>query len=364
MTWKITTSAIAVLTISACGGDDATSKGASDPMADAAAAVDDSETTKDNGVACDSLDAMPELPSSEIAYPDSVCADGTCQQGGCDPLGRCSPSCNAWRVFGEVSFQAAPMSGKLDLGFPTPPSRADDDICSGTGFMTSPTGVEVNCCQRADNLTAKQPMLKLTGLKMSRPQTFALPVVTGLNKMAIEYDLYNSVLGLSSNVDGDLTVTMGSSLPNRDGSFFPIAGPFKSAGETFNDDGSWDAQVGVKGMLSTGKDGRQLHVGPSSADKDLNLLLWFDDKLDFVRLALPLRGVEYDLPMSDDLGCAGARNPGGTFELVGKLSAYLPLEGARKTSLYVSRSEGGASNLCTFTSAATGCAADVSKWSK
>lgn len=362
MAFKGNAVAFSLLALAACG-DDAKSSvddGNGSGTPDAAVGEDNQTPTPTSDVSCDSLDSLPNLPSADLAYPDSVCADGECREGGCDPLGRCSPTCNAWHVEGQVAFQAARMSEKLSIGFPETPSRTDDDVCSGTRFMTSADG-EVNCCQRADNLEADAPMLKMTGLAMSRPLTFASPVVSSTNKAALENDLYNMLIGLTSTEAGEQVVTLGSGLPNSDGSFIPVAGAFESGGQTFNKNSAWDAQTDVPATLGEEGGSPMLKVGPSSADKDLIVLVWFDDKLDFARLELPLRGVRYDLPMSSDLSCCGER-AGSSFDLAGKYDGFLPLDSARNTNVYITRDENGATNLCAFISGSKVCDADVNKW--
>jgi hypothetical protein len=353
-----------MLALVACGDDETKNDAGSNGGDDGGASNNNGVIVTDGGEvqACADLEAPPKVPDNGIAYPDAVCDGDECQVGGCDPLGRCSPACNAWHLKAKVSFQSAKCSEELDLGFPEVPTReGDDDVCNGTAYMISNSDAEVNCCQRADNLKAKKPMLKLTGLQMTQPLGFAGPAVTGTNKKALESDWYNSVIVLDSAEDGDRTASVGNALPNEDGSFFPLSGSFESAGMTFNKDGKWDVQEGVSAVLSTTDEGRLLKVGPTASDRNLVLVLWGNAAYDYTQLALPMRGIEYSLPLSPDLSCAGERKF-GVFDQVGTLTAFLPLAAMRDTNLFLSKSDKVGTNLCTLTSGATSCGTDVSKW--
>jgi hypothetical protein len=229
--------------------------------------------------------------------------------------------------------------------------------------MVSAEDAEVNCCQRANNLAASQPMLKLTGISLTRPLAFASPAVAGVNKTALENDWYNSVIILDGREDGERKTVVGNVLPNKDGSFTPVRGEFRTS-KKFNADGVWDVQDDIPARLATKADGRELTVGPTSADRDLTLVLWFDEAIDFPRLELHVRGVEYTLPLTPDLSCAGQRNANKTFDQIGEIRGYLPLAAARTTELYVTKSESGTTNLCEFAAQSSNCDEDLTRWRK
>jgi len=336
-----------------CGGDTTQSKGAQ-PVAD----DDDEEVVLDvpDAAACDP-ENMPEVPNNGISYPDGHCGPEGCSTGRCDPLGRCSPACNAWSFSSKVSFQAVTVDQEGTLGAQSRPTDKDsEDVCPGN--MLSVT-LGPNCCQRGDNSKASMPALKLTSLMMSQPVYFATPIVTGVNKAAIETDLYNWIMVLSSKEDGDVTITSGMAMPNTDSTWRQVKGPFESGGQEFNKDGLWDAHGQIPGKLVTDANGRKLIGGPSSPTQDYVMVVWMDNKYDFARLQLHLRGVSWELPLDADMNCSGERTP-GQFEQVGTLKGYVPVDAAMKTDVWISRT--GSQNLCTSTSGAVSCDGSIASW--
>ncbi len=336
-------------------GDDKAKGGDTSEMDVGGGDGDDMADLTDAG-ACDP-DKLPAVPNNGLSYPDAYCGADGCIAGACDPLGRCAPSCNAWSFAGKVSFQAVPVAEAGALGAQAAPTgKSGEDVCPAN--MVSADG-PVNCCQRTDNSKVAMPAFKLTSLSMSQPLYFATPVVSGVNKGAIESDLYNWVTVLSSNADGELTATAGNALPNLNNTWAPVKGGFKLGGEDFNADGVWDAHTGIPATLSSDASGRKLVVGPTSYDKDYVLVVWMDRAYDFARLELHLRGVRWEMPLDKDLNCAGERKP-GQFDQVGTITGFVPVESAIKTEVWISRT--GSQNLCVSTSGAADCSVPVSKW--
>ncbi len=310
-----------------------------------------------DGGACDPK-KLPKPPENGINYPDSYCGEGGCVADACDPLGRCEPACNAWALKGKMSFQAVVAKDDGTPGAaPAPTGKSGEDVCPAN--MVTPKGADINCCQRTDNSGVAKPALKLTSLALSRPAYFAIQAVAGVNKMAIEGDLYNWVTVLSSGMDGELTATSGNAFPNKDGSFSSVKGALNSGGETFNADGVWDAETGIPGMLATSGTMRTLTVGPTSPTRDYVMVMWLDNKYDFARLELHMRGLKWEMPVDKDLNCAGERVP-GSFVQVGELNGFVPLEAAIKSEVWLSRE--GSQNLCTSMSGAKDCKVPVAKW--
>ncbi len=353
------------LALVACGDDDtkddAGSNGGND---DAGAGNNNGSANGGTNEDCADLDELPKPVDNGIAYPDSICDGEQCQVGKCDPLGRCSPVCNAWHLKATVSFQSVECSDKLNLGFPSKPAErgGDDDVCKGTIYMVSNPDAEVNCCQRADNLKADLPMFKVTGLSISQPLTFNTDAVAATNQKALESDWYNSVIVLDDAANGDRLATVGNALPNKDGSFTPLTGEFESAGTVFNDDGHWDVQTEVPAELSATDSGRLLKVGPTASDRDLVLVLWGGKELDYAQLELPVRGFRYTIPLTDDLSCSGERLF-EAFDQIATLDGFLPVDSMRTTVLHFSKGDAGA-NLCTLTSGASNCPEDLKAWKK
>jgi len=340
--------------LSAGCGDEEKSGGS--PAADAGGGNGGLPEPSADAGACDP-DNLPTVPNTGIAYPNSYCGPQGCAAGGCDPLGRCQPACNAWAQLGVLSFQAVTMSDTPRPGSqPVPEGKEGDDVCPGKMVSTEGTP---NCCQRGDNSKVAKPALKLTSLAMTQPVYFSTAPVEGVNRMAIEGDLYNWVTVLSGKADGSLTATSGNAVPNTDNTWSSVKGPFSISGVEFNPDGLWDAQTEIPAVLSTDGDGRKLVVGPTSSVKDYVMVMWIDDKYDFARLELHLRGVEWELPLDSDLNCAGERMP-GKFAQVGKLKGFIPLDAAIDTEVWVAR--GSSQNLCTSLSGAADCTVPVAKW--
>ncbi len=336
-----------------CGDDKTSSGGSDDSDAGGNGAV-----MEGDGSACDPNN-LPKLPNTELGYPDSYCGPEGCVADACDPIGRCKPACNAWALEGKVSFQAVAMN---EAGTPSAQApvtgKSSEDPCPGN--MVSAQGASVNCCQRTDNSKVEKPALKLTSLALMRPAYFAISAVAGVNKFAIENDLYNWVTVLSSGTDGtDLTATSGNALPNKDGKFTSVTGPFELGGESFNAKGVWNAETGIPAMLSTSGSARTLNLGPTSSTKDYVMVMWLDNKYDFARLELHMRGLRWQMSLDEKLSCAGARKP-GAFDQVGELHGFVPLEAAIKTEIWLSRM--GSQNLCTSMSGAKDCTVPVSKW--
>ncbi len=346
---------IAASVVAGCGDEPA--KSGSNGAEDAGASNGDIVMEGDGG-ACDPKN-LPKLPNTGLGYPDSYCGEDGCVADACDPLGRCLPACNAWALEGKVAFQAVAVNESGTPGVPPPPSgKSNEDVCPAN--MVSATGAAVNCCQRADNSNAEKPALKLTSLSLARPAYFSVGAVEGVNKFAIESDLYNWVTVLSSGKDGaDLTATSGNAFPNKDGSFRSVKGAFEFAGETYNADGVWDAQSNIPAALSSEGAGRTLKLGPTASTEDYVMVMWMDNKYDFARLELHMRGLTWEMPLDENLACAGERSP-GAFEQVGKLRGFVPLEASKTTEVWLSRE--GSQNLCTSMTGAKDCNVPVAKW--
>lgn len=313
------------------------------------------EPSADAG-ACDPNN-LPALPNTGILYPDAYCGPDGCVAGGCDPIGRCTPACNAWAQVGTLSFQAVTVAEKGTPGAqPAPEGKSGEDLCPKN--MVSVDG-ELNCCQRGDNGKAEFPALKLTSLVMTQPLYFSTAAVEGVNKAAIEGDLYNWVTVLSGKEDGELTATSGNAIPNTNNTWTSVKGPFKLSGVDFNANGVWDAQQNIPAVLSTDGEGRKLVVGPTAADKDYVMVMWLDKAYDFARLELHMRGLSWELPLDNDLNCSGEITPSG-FDRVGKLTGFIPLDAAINTEVWLSRD--ASQNLCTSMSGAADCKPPVAKW--
>ncbi len=339
-----------------CGDDK--SAGDNETVVDAGGDSEDGggSTGGPAAAACDP-EKLPAVPDNGIAYPDSYCGPDGCVAGACDPLARCGSGCNAWAFAGKVSFQAITVADSGTLGAQAAPTAKDgEDVCPAN--MVSSDG-PMNCCQRGDNSKVTTPAFKLTSLTMSQPLYFAIPVVTGVNKAAIETDLYNWVTVLSSKEDGSVTARSGNALPNVDNTWTSVKGPFKLGGESFNAKGVWDAHTDIPAALSTEGSVRKLTLGPTSSAKDYVMVIWMDSAYDFARLQLHMRGVKLELPLDADLNCGGERTP-GQFEQVGTLTGFIPVDAASKTEVFISRQ--GSQNLCTSTSGAADCSLPVPKW--
>jgi hypothetical protein len=347
-------SSVAWLCVAGCGDDDGAASG-DKGQGDGDAGMGGLGDVEMSDETC--APGLADLPNNGVLYPDSYCGEEGCVEGGCDPFGRCKPVCNAWRLLGNVSFQAASVQETGTVGLPPKPTKSDDDICPN--YMSEPDGSDVHCCQRADNSTAQTPALKLTGLKMTRPVSFAADTVSATNKIAIESDRYNWMFTLDSGKDGPVVARTGNAIPLTNGAFRPVKGQFTLNGFTHNADGLWDAQEGVPGTLETQGDQRILKLGPTSPTKDLVMVLWIDDQYDFPQMQLHMTGLEWSVPLTSDLNCAGMRSAAG-FELVSELKGFFPLEAARNTLLYLSRD--ASANLCQLMSQAKDCSVDVAKW--
>ncbi len=285
----------------------------------------------------------------EIVYPDSFCDAKACSANE-DDSASCDPDasdarltdCNAWRVDGSFSLQAIKIDPTAKRGKPRAPDRADSDECPPTSRM--PEGTQAHCCQRVEEQAAK-PAFRLSGLEMSKPPLFELEQVSRTSKLAIDEDRYNWILELSSDQPGDITLKTGVGLPNDDGSFAFADGPFELGGQTWNEQGEWNAHV-VDAVL--GADGMLRYAKQDLSGKvDFQVPLW-DTKNEFVMLVLPLTGIELKVQLDADMLCAGYLTADKTFEHIGQLTAYMPLDHLRNVHLVFEKGDHG-TGLCPLT---------------
>lgn len=292
-----------------------------------------------------------------IAHPDAHCGPEGCVEGGCDPIGRCQPVCNAWKLEANLAFQAVSVSEGGTPGLPEKPAKSDEDLCPE--FMTTPPGVADHCCQRGDNSQAAQPALKLTALDLTRPVNFAAMAVTNTNKAAIESDRYNWVFTLDGHDDGPVVATTGNGIPLEGGEFRQMRGAFDFGGETFNTDGLWDVLEGVPGMIATEGEARILTVGPTPTDRSIFMVMWIDHTYEFPQMAMPMTGLTWRMPLTRDLNCAGLRTSRG-FDTVARLDGFIRVDEASASTLYFNRT--GGVNLCGLISNAKDCSRPVRDW--
>jgi hypothetical protein len=300
--------------------------------------------------------------STEPNYPDSLCTADECKKGGCDGDGSDAsmPDCNAWQILGNFSFQAAVLDASKQPGRPERPMRSDEDLCP-PNTRTPDDVAGKHCCQ---NVTAQpaQPAYRLTGLSMNTPPIFAGQSVAGTNQAAIEDDRYNWVMTVNTKEDGDVTITSGLGLQNTDGSFQLVGGEFDLGGETWNEDGAWDPHL-IPATLSTNPDGtrRLAYKGQYIPDgRAFELPMW-GTGYDYTMLVLSMSGLEMTIDLSEDLLCGGYLTGPSTFDMMGTLTAYLPLEPLRDSKLHFKKNDSGIA-LCPLTAQIDSCDGPVSEW--
>jgi hypothetical protein len=298
----------------------------------------------------------------EPNYPDSLCTETECKKGGCDGDGSDSalPDCNAWQILGTFSFQAAVINPQGEAGFPDPPMRTDADLCPKN--TRTPPGVSgEHCCQNVMEQSA-QPAYRLTGLQMTTPALFRNGSVSSTNRAAIEDDRYNWVMSVSGKEDGDVTITSGLGLQNVDGSYQLVDGGFELGGSAWNEDGEWDPHL-IPASLTTNPDGtRKLSYKGQYVPKDrpFELPMWGTD-YDFTMLVLSMSGIEMTIDLSEDLLCGGYLTGPAAFDMIGSLTAYLPLEPLRNAKLHFQKNDSGI-GLCPLTAQIDSCDKPVGEW--
>lgn len=299
--------------------------------------------------------------ATEANYPDSLCTEAECKKGGCDGDGSddAMPDCNAWQILGKFSFQAAVIDAGGTPGFPERPMRSDEDLCPPN--TSTPASIASHCCQNVFEQPS-QPAYRLTALRMTTPPIFGGSQVSSTNRDAIEDDRYNWVMSVSSKEDGDVVITSGLGLQNADGSFQLVGGEFELGGETWNEDGAWDPHL-IPATLITNDDGsRKLsYKGQYIPDgRSFELPMW-GPGYDFTMLVLSMSGLEMTINLSEDLLCGGYLTGPGSFDMIGELTAYLPLEPLRDAKLHFKKDDSGIA-LCPLTAQIKSCDGPVTEW--
>lgn len=343
-----------------CGDDDSPAPGNMPDNGEPMDAEDMPANMEDGDPEQDTPDDEVPVRLPGIDYPDSFCSDTECVVGGCDPIGQddAMPACNAWELVGSIGLQSVIIADSGTIGLPGERDKPDGDPCPSN--QVSAEGAAQNCCQRGDN-SGDSPAWKLTGIVMTKPAVYATDVVGGVNKSANDDDRYNWVM-IPDARQGEVTFVTGSAMPNTDGTFTPIEGPFVSNGMTFNEDGEMDVHSAA-GRIEVTEDGPVLSVDPFvTAGRNFVMPLWSDDDLDFTLMRLPMTGMSWQVPLSDDFECGGVRLP-TRYDLPGTIHAFLPLEALRDTVLAFSK-EAGASgtNLCELTASVKSCEGDPATW--
>jgi hypothetical protein len=303
---------------------------------------------------------------SKIVYPDSHCTDEGCEKGGCDPDSSDPnvPDCDAWQILGTFALQAVKISDQGTPGRPTLAARGDSDLCPVNSV--TPKGKTEHCCERVETQVEK-PGFKLTGISMMTPPVFGQQTVTTTNKTAIEEDRYNWIMELSSNEDGPVIIKSGLGLPNTDGSFYFAKGPFEAGGKTWNANGEWDPHD-IPAVLSTNPDGsrRLAYPGqyvPKAMGRYFQMPIW-GARYEYTMLELSMNGITMNIDVTEDLLCAGFLTGNTTFDQVGEMEAYLPLEPLRGVHLHFSADDQGSLSLCSLTAGITSdeCKLPVAEW--
>ncbi len=306
--------------------------------------------------------------TSTIVYPDALCDNTGCVANTEEP-GHCDPNasdteladCNAWRINGSFSLSAIKIDASAKRGRPPAPRHTDDEACPPNSITPKGKADGEHCCERVSEQSS-MPAFMLSGISLRDPPVFGLSTVSNTNKTAIEEDRYNWIMQLSSDQPGPVMITSGLGLQNEDGSFAFAEGPFELGGEMWNTKGEWDPHL-VPGVL--GADGRLSYESQYRPQGRLFQLPLWGTGYEFTMMVLSMDGIEMTIKLSDDKLCGGYLTGHKTFDSIGMIKSYLPLEPLRDVVLHFKKGDSG-TGLCPLTAGVepADCKKPVAEWGK